>query len=353
MNTPAISDIDMSLRCAAVAFAVLVAWRGPHCLSPRWPRSLLIGTWATLALILSYGYLAFYLEGGPRIIDATAYFLEGRAFSEGQWAWPLSDPQPSVMGRFMVRTAANDAAAVIFPPGYPALLAVGFRLGFPLLVGPMLAAALVLATAHLMRSVVLLVPSWQRIERPLVHGAAGLSACCAVMRYHTADTMSHGLATLCFTFALSCALRQCASPRGGWHALGFGLSMGWLFATRPVTALGLGLTLCLYGGLRTLHRPASVDRRPWLLAAIGLLPGVYLWAHYQQTVTGSMGTTAQALYYAVSDGPAGCFRYGFGRGIGCLGEHTRFVSDSIGAHYGLLEAIGTSGRRLKTHLGDP
>jgi hypothetical protein len=39
------------------------------------------------AALLSLGYVAFYLRGGPRIIDATSYFLQARGLSEGHMAW--------------------------------------------------------------------------------------------------------------------------------------------------------------------------------------------------------------------------------------------------------------------------
>jgi hypothetical protein len=281
------------------------------------------------------------------------------------------------MGRFMLRlpAGAERGAAVIFPPGYPALLAIGFRLGVPLLIGPLLAASLVLATAHLMRSVVRAAPALLPMERPLVHGAALVSACCAVMRFHTADTMSHGLAALCFTMASSYLLRLTSrqSTRGdafaGGLAFGGGLALGLLFATRPVSALAVVVSFVLYR--YACLSPA--DRQPrsawlpglwlpglWLpglwmpgLWMVGMLPGALLWFGYQEAVTGSMSSTAQALYYAVSDGPPGCFRYGFGRGIGCLGEHAEFVNNSVGDRYGLIEAAGTTLRRLKTHVADP
>src|SRR5690606_31376489 len=57
------------------------------------------------------------------------------------------------------------------------------------------------------------------------------------------------------------------------------------------------------------------------------------------------------IYYATSDGPPGCFRYGFGD-VGCLGEHGDFVRARMPAGFGPLEALGTTGRRLLLHVGD-
>ncbi len=74
---------------------------------------------------------------------------------------------------------------------------------------------------------------------------------------------------------------------------------------------------------------------------------------HQHAATGAWGASSQRLYYALSDGPPGCFRYGFGAGVGCLGEHGDFVRARLGEGYGLLAAAGTTLRRLKMHLVDP
>src|SRR5207244_2669101 len=82
------------------------------------------------------------------------------------------------------------------------------------------------------------------------------------------------------------------------------------------------------------------------------LPGLALLAVAQHVVTGSAFTSAQSAYYAASDGPPGCFRYGFGRGVGCLIEHGDFVRAGLEGGFGPVAALFTTGRRLAYHLGD-
>ncbi|NUO49667.1 MAG: hypothetical protein HOV80_12490, partial [Polyangiaceae bacterium] len=109
---------------------------------------------AALAAILSALWIVFYLRGGPRIIDATAYYLEGRAFSEGKLSWQPMSPSTNIMGRFMVRDTLSygDDVSVIFPPGYPAVLAIGFLLRAPMAVGPVLGALAAFLTFALGRA---------------------------------------------------------------------------------------------------------------------------------------------------------------------------------------------------------
>ncbi|WP_434045392.1 MULTISPECIES: hypothetical protein [Sorangium] len=356
---------------------------------------------AVVAALISAAYVAVYLRGGPRIIDATSYWLEARAMAAGYLAWPLDEPAASVLGRFLVRSdaAAHGAAAlgaaspggaapssaghvaVIFPPGYPALLALGFLAGAPLAVGPLLAAALALATYDLAARFAPEAPpaAGGAARIPFVPVVAALfSAICAALRYHTADTMSHGLAALCFTVALASARRALDEARGAATraprgrldpavraAALAGLAAGWLAATRPPSALALAAALLLVllpgsargpaaaGPREGGPAPAPAPRLGGLAAAMGLgaLPGLALLAAHQRAATGGFASS-QAAYYAVSDGPPGCFRYGFGAGVGCLGEHGDFVRHNLAEGFGFLAAAGTTLRRLKLHLVD-
>ena len=304
------------------------------------------------AAALSAGYIAFYLRGGPRIIDATAYYLQGRALASGALALPTSEAELAIVGRFLVRTDWHGpAASVIFPPGWPAVLAIGFWLGAPLAVGPAIAAALCVATARLAR-LAMVESGYEHVAGRAGAAASVMSVGCATLRYHTADTMSHGWAGLCFAVAL--ATGWTALRRGSFRlSLVAGLAFGWLFSTRPPTALALAATVVIAGACGWLPRPANSRRMQLALgASLGALLPLALWFFHQHAATGSWLSTAQHRYYALSDGPNGCFRYGFGEGIGCLGEHGDFVRHNLPDGYGAVAALGTTGRRLLLHVTD-
>src|SRR5688500_10565006 len=113
---------------------------------------VLVTALAVAGALASYGYLHHYLHGGPRIVDATSYFLEGRALAEGKLAFDVPSPSASFRGRF---TSFRDGAlSVIFPPGYPLALAAGFLVRAPLLVGPLVGGLLVAATYFTTRELV-------------------------------------------------------------------------------------------------------------------------------------------------------------------------------------------------------
>jgi hypothetical protein len=271
-----------------------------------------------LAFGLSCAYLTFYLRGGPRIIDATSYFLEARSLAAGGFSFQVPDPTASFRGRFLLASPDGHQLGVIFPPGYPLVLALGVWLGQPLLVGPCLGALLVAATYALARAL--------GQARQVAWLAAGLSVLCAALRYHTADTMSHGLATLLACTALTLALQR--GSRGA--ALGAGLCVGLLIATRPVSG---AVSLALVG------YASRENRQAWRPLLLGILPGVSLLLAQQHALTGTFFRSTQLAYYATSDAPAGCFRYGFGADIGCRFEHGDYVSQFLPNGYGFAPAL--------------
>lgn len=301
--------------------------------SPNEPRSG--GRWlaaiGALAFALSIAYVHVYLRGGPRIIDATSYLLEARSLAAGSFSFHVPDPTASFRGRFLLASSDGHTLGVLFPPGYPLVLSLGVRLGAPLLVGPVLGALLVAATFSLARAL------GQSAKVALL--AALLSALCAALRYHTADTMSHGLATLLGCTALALALR----PELRLGPLGSGLCLGLLIATRPVS----GAVACLLVGIALRRRLRDL---PLLL--LGLVPGVALLITQQRALTGALLGSTQLAYYQAADAPPGCFRYGFGSGVGCRFEHGQYVERFLADGFGLRHALRNLGVHLWTFTTD-
>jgi hypothetical protein len=314
---------------AACALVPALHARTRRALGVLVPERISVSALVVTATLLSAGYVAYYLRGGPRIIDATSYYLQARALARGDFTFPVLSPSAAFRGRFLLASAPHSVS-VIFPPGYAALLALGFLARAPMAIGPLLAGAIVAVTYALAKELS------DREDVAIV--AAALSTLCAALRYHTADTMSHGLCAFLLCVGVWLALRARA-----WDALLCGLAMGWLIATRPVS-----------GGVAVLIALALLPRsaRTWLLFAAGLVPGAALLLLYQRAATGSYWHSTQLAYYALADGPPGCFRYGFGQGIGCLHEHGEYVRARLAHGYGLREAASVTVRRLAVHCID-
>jgi hypothetical protein len=228
-------------------------------------RFLIVAAFA--ASFLSLGYIAFYLRGGPRASDAATYWLQGRALAHGALAWTLPDPSASFRARDLLFTAP-DRLAGVFPPGYPLLLAPAFLVGAPMLVGPLLAAAIVVATWWLAREIALGTGEREGGAEAIARVAVGLSVLSVALRYHTADALPYGAAALAAALSLASALR--ARRLGDMRLFGAaGLSVGFLAATQPMAAVPMGAIVAALAVGQS--RPRAVG---WLLGAA--VPGVLL-----------------------------------------------------------------------------
>ena len=306
----------------------------------RASRARFLGGVAIVCAFLTLGFAAHYLRGGPRIVDATAYVLQAKALAHGKLAWHVPWPTASFRGRFLL-FSPPDRVAGIFPPGWPLLLAIGEVLGSPMLVGIALSAALAIATYALALE---LSPPTSPHRENAARLAALLSAACSALRYHTADPMSHAATALAVTVAFTLALRAERDQARTRTYVAIGFLVGAVFCTRPISTIPIFLLAAFL--LRARVRAGA------LAFAVGALPGVALLLASQHAATGSFFTSTQRAYYAVSDGPAGCFRYGFGAGVGCLHEHGDFVAARLAHGYRLLAALGTTLRRLHAHASD-
>src|SRR5690242_3331732 len=78
-----------------------------------WQRGLsdrsAVAALAIFAALLSVAYISLYLRGGPRIIDATTYYLQARALAGGHVAFDVPAPSASFRGRFLLSSPDGHA----------------------------------------------------------------------------------------------------------------------------------------------------------------------------------------------------------------------------------------------------
>jgi hypothetical protein len=254
-------------------------------------RFLFVGSF--VAAFLSLGYIAFYLRGGPRAPETATYWLQGRALSHGHLAWATADPTASFRAKNLLLTPP-DRLAGIFPPGYALLLGAAFLLGAPMLVGPLLAAALVPATWFLARELATGAGEDDARSEWIGRVAAVLSLVSAALRYHTAESLPQGAAAAALTVALASALRakRTADPRLFGVA---GLALGVLLATQPMSAIGTGVAV-LTLTLSSRNRIGGVRALAWTGAAA--LPGLALLLAANHAATGHAFTSPVSYYLA-------------------------------------------------------
>jgi hypothetical protein len=241
---PAVSDAYAS----AVRVGIVVA------ISGFW---LLAASWVTVRL---YHQL-------PHIIDATSYYFETNALRSGHlWV----DPPPSVnylKGYF--ETVMDGRWFAQYPPGAPAVYALGGLVGLSWFMGPLCGLILILATAFAARTLHDASAGWI---------ALSLGTLSPFILFQTGAFMSHPIAGA----ALACALATFAyaerTGRAKWYAVS-GAFLGWGLLSRELSTVLFGAPLVVW----------LLLQRRWpglgLLVAAGI-PFVVVYAAFNWQVTG-------------------------------------------------------------------
>ena len=283
--------------------AALAGWgrcsRPPGRLELRRRRRFLFVA-SFVAAFLSLGYIAFYLRGGPRAPEAATYWLQGRALSHGKLAWTAQDPTASFRAKNLLLTIARSARRASSRPATRCCSAPAFLLGAPMLIGPLLAAALVPATWLLARELAAGASEDEARAEWIGRIAAVLSLVSAALRYHTAESLPQGAAAAALTVALASALRGRRTGEPRLFAVA-GLAFGFLLATQPASAIGVGVALLT---MTLTHGDTGRERLrvlAWTCAAA--LPGLALLLAANRIAVGH-AFASPAAYYAARFGPA-------------------------------------------------
>ncbi|MEO8031972.1 MAG: hypothetical protein ABI765_14070, partial [Gemmatimonadota bacterium] len=253
-------------------------WRPGICdpLIGRWQAAPRGGPLAVALLALAcYLFVTLRVLGTrPLLIDEIIQTVQARIFAAGHlWA-----PQPT-WPEFSSSMHLIDWGGKLygqFPPGGPALAALGTLLGAEWAVGPVAGAVSVLLFGHLARRIA---PTGGTAL-----GATLLFALAPFAMFMSASHMSHvTVLTAIMAAALALSIVMGSDTPRPLAAFGCGVSLGAAATIRPVDALAFALPAASWFLLR-----AAQDRRCWrdaLAAGLGVaLPiGLLMWFNYQTT----------------------------------------------------------------------
>jgi hypothetical protein len=218
----------------------------------------------------------FVFSGRPLLIDEIVQIMQARIFAMGRLWLPVAPHREFFSGLHVVDIGRKVYSQ--FPPGGPAMLAIGELAGAPWLVGPVCGAICV----ALFSSIVRLAdpdasPSFHR-------GAAILFAVAPFGVFMFGSHMNH-VTALMFLLAATWALAKGEGATEHRRSYGFivGLALGAAATIRPLDALAFALPACVW-----LLARARRDRRELgTLLASGagiLLPfGAMMWVNAQTT----------------------------------------------------------------------
>jgi 4-amino-4-deoxy-L-arabinose transferase-like glycosyltransferase len=196
----------------------------------------------------AYGATSLALfDGRPLHVDALTQAFQARIFADGKLSVPVADDPRFFSSALIVEHGGRAFSQ--FPPGWSALLAVGFLVGLPWLVAPLCGALAVVALHRLLE------------ERGESAGTAfftaalfGLSPWIAA---NAASWMSH-VPTLCFILLGSAALvRGMREPSAAlWSGLA-GAALGMATLIRPLEGVAFGLPATVWVLARAWREPSG------------------------------------------------------------------------------------------------
>ena len=271
-----------------IAAAALCAWMlaAVFLRVPRLPAKLAL----PLALLLAAApaIVSQSLLPTPVSNDERAYLFQSEMFAAGRVSLPLVEPGEMLRRRQIHEDPVRGVIYAKYPPGTAAALAPGTLVGLPSAMVVVAGCLAVLLAAAIARRLGLTEPGT----------AALLFASCPLFLLLQASFQSQ-VFTMPVVLAGYLALlnaRADATRAFGW-GVALGICAGWVFLTRPLSALVFALAM-----VPGLVVPGCDRRAPGLRAmsgaVLGGLPCVAILLFYNHTLTGKALLTPYALYAA-------------------------------------------------------
>lgn len=231
--------------------------------------------WLILAVLVN-GLLIFYttnftLRTFPMIPDEYTYLTTAKLFAVGK----LSVPSPQPKEFFDTLNFVNNGSYYgKYPPGWPAMLAIGIRTGLEWFVNPVLG---------ILTLVIIFVFARTLFSSTVANITMALTLACPFFIFNSACLMSHTSSLLLLTLA---AYFLFCSDKTYMPSFGFGMAAGFAFLIRPFTALLVLAPQVIYFSVQSIRQNNSRVLRNLLLGAFPVLilfAALFLFYNYVQT----------------------------------------------------------------------
>lgn len=255
---------------------------------------------AIIAVLASLLLGAYGFDHLPHVEDEVAYLFQAEAFANGALSFPAPPEaaQPGLAYYLLeVRDGRWFSTSV---PGWPAALAPFVAIGLPWLLNPLLAGIAVLLGYDIAR---------RMAGRDMADLVALFMGTSPWLIAASASLMPHMLTLVLMLFAWWMILRS-RDGRGTRRLLAAGLAMGWIFATRPLDGVILGVLTALW----VFAGPGGSLARTLRYGIGCILSGSLLLIH-NMAMTGHPLKMALSAYLDREWGP-GANAFGFGPDIG-------------------------------------
>lgn len=285
------------------------------------PSARFVWCLALLSAAVTLAFSHFVLAGKPTLLDAMVQMLQARFVAAGHLGGPAD--RFTEFWQLQNSLITPNGWVSQYPPGHVFLLALGFLLRVPILVGPALVGVTVLFTAL----------SAQRLLRddPAVARLGAIMLALSPFFIGLAGAyMNHVSAAAAASVAVYCALRSEDDERFRWPLL-TGAALGLAFSIRPLAAIVAGMTvLAIWIVVRGARRTEIAGwGRLSIGAVIGAVPFLVAVGAYNNHFFGSP------------------FRFGYVAAQGPL-TGLGFHRDPYGHFYGPAEALAYTSSDLVT-----
>lgn len=234
--------------------------------------------WLALSVLIAFSLAAigsdYFFSRIPFAEDSYAQYLQAKIFASGQW-YGSSHPLP----RFFDMTFfVNDGKVYSqYPPGHSLILTLGFLVGAPWLVNPMLGAMSIVAVYFLTREI---------STRAAARIATILTLSSINFILLASEYMNHMTALLC---TLCFALFYIRSHRSGqfFDALMAGNALGYLIITRPQVAVPLAVPFVLHWVITKFRSSPALFWRNGIATTISFSIWAAFFCYYNAQTTGN------------------------------------------------------------------
>lgn len=235
-----------------------------------------VHTWMFLFWLSLFSFLSINLislavfEHTPRYSDSCVYLFQARLFAEGMlYTSPPSDPDFFSAAH----TILTDKWYSQYPPGYPALLALGVILGIPWVVNPFLGALTIVCIYLLAKEI-------------YGDGVARLSAVLASISSFfllmSSEFMAHTSTLFFVTSAVLSFVWMLKGRRGLLSSVVCGTSLGIAVLCRPYTTV----CICVPLGIAALVKQKQLVLWQVLVGLVPFLGGCVVFFVYNYATTG-------------------------------------------------------------------
>ena len=233
------------------------------------PRPFMIGMFIGCVLICSS--ISWHMfDGVPGFLDSCSYMFQARLFAHGM----LSAPLPPETQFFEVgNTILSDKWYTVYPPGYPAVLALGVLFRITWLVNPILAALTIVCIFLLAKEL---------YGDNTAKLSVVLTCASSFFLFMSSEFASHTSTLFFITTAFLSFVRMTKKKRPLLSAMVCGTALGIALLCRPYTTAWI----CAYLGIAAIVMRKHLSIRYILIGATPLIAACLAFLAYNAATTG-------------------------------------------------------------------